>query len=29
MTTVTPLPEWEQMYLEVKEELRDMGLDIR
>ena len=29
MTTVTPLPEWERMYLEVKEELRGMGLNIR
>ncbi len=26
MTTVTPLPEWEGMYQEVKEELRGMGL---
>ncbi len=29
MATVTPLPEWEKMYLEVKEELRDMGLNIK
>lgn len=29
MSTVTPLPEWERMYLEVKEELREMGLNIR
>jgi methylamine--corrinoid protein Co-methyltransferase len=28
MVTVTPLPEWERMYLEVKEELREMGLNI-
>ncbi len=28
MGTVTPLPEWERMYLEVKEELRGMGLKI-
>lgn len=28
MLTVTPLPEWEKMYLEVKEELRGMGLKI-
>ncbi|NTV91076.1 MAG: monomethylamine:corrinoid methyltransferase [Clostridiales bacterium] len=28
MKTITPLPEWERMYLEVKEELRDMGLDV-
>lgn len=27
MATVTPLPEWEKMYLEVKEELRGMGLE--
>lgn len=29
MATVTPLPEWEKMYLEVKEELRGMGLNIQ
>lgn len=28
MDTVTPLPEWERMYLEVKEEIRGMGLNI-
>jgi len=28
MATVTPLPEWERMYQEVKEELKDMGLNI-
>jgi methylamine--corrinoid protein Co-methyltransferase len=28
MTTVTPIPEWEKMYQEVKEELRKMGLNI-
>jgi methylamine--corrinoid protein Co-methyltransferase len=28
MATVTPLPEWERMYLEVKDELKDMGLKL-
>jgi len=28
MATVTPLKEWEKMYLEVKDELRSMGLHI-
>jgi len=28
MTNVTPLPQWEKMYLEVKDELREMGLKI-
>jgi len=28
MATVTPLQEWEKMYLEVKDELRSMGLHI-
>ena len=26
METVTPIPEWEAMYVEVKEELRTMGI---
>ena len=26
METVTPIPEWEAMYVEVKEELRNMGI---
>jgi len=29
MATVTPLPEWERMYFEVKEDLRNMGLHIQ
>ena len=28
METIEPLPEWQQMYDEVKEELRTMGLDL-
>lgn len=28
MTTVTPVPEWQQMYDEVKEDLKQMGLQL-
>jgi methylamine--corrinoid protein Co-methyltransferase len=28
MDTITPLPEWEKMYLEAKQELGDLGLNI-
>ncbi len=28
MDTITPLPEWEKLYLEAKQELRDLGLNI-